>query len=161
MLYYVVMKTNTNESARMVIQNLLRLLNKFDRIEKMPIVLENGVELTTKEIHTIQAIGETEKINVTEVGTHFGVTKGAASQMVSRLVERGFVTKSISAHSNKEFELTLTDLGWQAFKTHERFHGQDMAELIKLIGSYKKNRIRDFGDMLSLVEEIMNRRLGK
>jgi DNA-binding MarR family transcriptional regulator len=155
------MKINPDEQTRVVIQQLLRLLNKFGRIEKMPIVLDNGVELTTKEIHTIQAIGEAENINVTDVGVHFGVTKGAASQMVSRLVERGFVTKSMSAHSNKEYELSLTDLGWKAFKAHERFHGQDMDELIAQIGSYKQERIHDFEEMLGRVEGIMDRRLGK
>ena len=147
------------EPVKIVVGKLLRLLNKFARVEKLPIRIDGGIELTTKEVHTIQAIGEHKKINVTEVGAHFGVTKGAASQMVSRLVERGFVDKAVSAHSNKEFELTLTDLGWRAFRAHERFHGKDMDELVRQLQSFSPEQLQDVSSVLRLFETVMDKRL--
>lgn len=147
------------EPVKIVVGKLLRLLNKFARVEKLPIRIDGGLELTTKEVHTIQAIGERKKINVTEVGKHFGVTKGAASQMVSRLVERGFVDKAVSAHSNKEFELTLTYLGWQAFRAHERFHGKDMDELVQQLKAFPASQLRDVSTVLGRFEVIMDKRL--
>ncbi len=153
------MNMKDNQSAKNVIQQLLRLLNKFSRIEKQPIVLANGFELTTKEIHTIQAIGEAKKIIVTDVGKYFGVTKGAASQMVSRLVAKGFVTKTVSPETNKEYELSLTKLGWEAYAVHEKLHGRDMDKLLSGLNEFSDECLGDFISVLSRLEHVMDKRL--
>ena len=68
-----------------------RILNKFQRLEPISIQLGPGKAITHKELHVIQAIGEIEQINITKIGAHFGVTKSAASQVVSKLVKKGLV----------------------------------------------------------------------
>lgn len=157
----MLMRTEKDDSVNALIRKLLRLLNKLGRIEEQPISVDDHIELTTKEIHTIEAIGNRKKINVTEVGAHFGVTKGAASQRISRLVERGFVTKAQAAHSSKEFELTLTELGWRAFHAHERFHGQARAELVSRLSELTQTQIDDVASVLDTMEVIMNKRLNE
>ncbi|GAB0150513.1 MarR family transcriptional regulator [Marichromatium gracile] len=153
------MDTPAHDSIDALIRHLLRLLNKLDRIEKQPIQVEDGLDLSTKEIHTVEAIGERGTMNVTEVGTHFGITKGAASQRISRLVERGLVAKRAAAHSNKEFELSLTDLGWRAFRAHEHYHGRAKTELIERLAALPREQLDDVTVVLDIMEGVMNERL--
>ena len=103
-----------------------RILNKFQRLESTAIQVGPGRTITHKELHVIQAIGEIDQINITQIGSHFGVTKSAASQVVSKLVKKGLVAKAQAAHSGKEFQLTLTATGWEAYKLHENHHSKNI-----------------------------------
>ena len=100
------------------VQGLLRIAHLYARIEAMPIPVDEDNTVSTREAHTIQAIGEGDVINVTQVASHFGITKSAASQLVAKLEKRGFLHKRPAAHSNKEFQLSLTELGDSAFRAH-------------------------------------------
>ncbi|MEJ2718813.1 MAG: MarR family transcriptional regulator, partial [Deltaproteobacteria bacterium] len=57
--------------------HLMRICNVHSRIEGHLIRFDEGVEMTPKEIHTIQAIGEHQQMNVTDVAAYFRVTKAA------------------------------------------------------------------------------------
>jgi len=138
---------------------LLRVAKMYARIEEMPIPLGNGMEVTTREVHTIQAIGDNESMTVTGLATYFGITKSAASQMVSKLVKKGFLLKNQSVQSAKEYELSLTPLGWVAFRAHEQFHGRDMTVLIERLSGFSLSQIATLSVMLEAIGSLMNQRL--
>jgi DNA-binding MarR family transcriptional regulator len=147
--------------VRAVSRRLTRIINKHSRMEEHVIRFDEGVEMTPKEIHTIQAIGEREDINITGVASHFGVTKSAASQMVARLEEKGFLEKEPSAHSNKEFRLNLTELGWRAFHAHERLHGEHMADVVSRLGVFTLSQLGSTSALLEVIESVVDDRLKK
>ncbi|HAY23133.1 MarR family winged helix-turn-helix transcriptional regulator [Desulfobacca acetoxidans] len=140
-------------------RKLMRILNKRARLEALRIRFDDGVELNPREIHTIQAIGEHRPINVTELAAYFGVTKSAASQIVSKLAEKGFVEKQHTANNNKELDLSLTELGWRAFQAHERFHGKHFAELVNRLGAFSLAQIATASVILDVIEDIVEERL--
>ncbi|MDD4952814.1 MAG: MarR family transcriptional regulator, partial [Desulfovibrionaceae bacterium] len=107
----------------------------------------------------IQAIGNQEHMSVTEVAAVFGVTKSAASQMVSRLVDKGFLEKRQAPHSNKEYQLRLTPLGWKAYDAHENFHGKDREELIKRLRTVSKSEIIAVTTLLDAMNNVLDRRM--
>ena len=131
----------------------------------MPVELEQfveeGVEATHRELHAIQAIGENERINITELGTYFGVTKSAASQMITKLARKGFVEKESSAHNSKELQLTLTRLGRRAFELHEKFHGEHMADLVESLGAFSLSEIETTAVLLDVIESVVDERLSR
>jgi len=88
-----------------------------------------GVPLYKTEIHTIRAIGENPRINVTKLAEHMGVTKGAVSQTINKLARKNIVRKTHSHANAKEILLELTDLGWTGFHNHEQFH-MDMFDVV-------------------------------
>ena len=67
------------------IRGLLRIAKMYSRIEALPIPVDENLEVTTREAHTIEAVGEHEQISVTQVASHLGITKSTASQMVPKL----------------------------------------------------------------------------
>ncbi|QHI70857.1 MarR family transcriptional regulator [Tichowtungia aerotolerans] len=149
------------ELAKTAIRQLLRIANRYARIEKMPISIGDGMEITTREVHTIQAVGEREQMCVTDVAAHFGVTKSAASQLIAKLEKKGFVEKMPLPGNNKELQLSLTEMGWQAFRAHETFHGKDLKRLIDLLGAYPLQQIATLSVMLEAIGSIMDERLGE
>lgn len=147
------------ELIKSAIRELLRISKKYQRIEKMPILVSEGVEITTQEAHTIQAVGEQENISVTGVALHFGVTKSAASQVVARLAKKGFLLKGQALDNNKELQLTLTELGWRAFHAHEQFHGEDLTYLIERLSVFPLQQIAVLSVMLETISSVMGARL--
>ena len=111
--------------ARRKLEELLTLLDrvvaKLSAMQQTPREYGTRIPLYGSEIHTIQAIGKSVGINVTQLAEKMGVTKGAVSQMVSRLVEKGMVQKTHPQDNAKEVALGLTELGWIGFRNHERF----------------------------------------
>lgn len=74
-----------------------RTMHKYLQVEKQPRQYGPGILLTqTTEIHTIAIIGDQPNINVTELARQRGVTKGAASQLVYKLVNKGYLRKEKS-----------------------------------------------------------------
>lgn len=138
-----------------------RILNKFQRLESTSIQLGSGKAITHKELHVIQAIGEIKQINITKIGAHFGVTKSAASQVISKLVQKGLVTKEQSVHSGKEFQLTLTELGWEAYKLHENHHGKNIREIAKRLSSFSITQIATTSNLLDVIEGVVDERLAE
>ena len=155
------MMDTKKDLIKSTIRQLLRISTKYSRIESMPIHVNDNIEISTREAHVIQAIGERKQISVTDLASHFGVTKSASSQIVAKLAGKGFLEKAQSPHSNKELELTLTDLGWQAFRAHERFHGKDMEALIKHLDAYPMQQIATLSVLLDAIDGKMNERLGE
>ena len=144
---------------RALVYKLARIINKRSRIEALRIRFDDGAEFTPREIHTIEAIGKHENINVKELGDRFGVTKSAASQLVSKLERRGFVVKKHAAHSNKELRLSLTDSGWRAFHAHKRHHKMHMADMVAKLETFSLSQIATTSVLLETIEDVMDSRL--
>jgi len=141
------------------IRQFVRVARKYADAENLPIPVDGHGEISTREAHIIEAVGDTPEINVTALAKRFGVSKSAASQMISRLVQKGFVDKSPAPHSNKEFILTLTELGWRGFAAHERFHGQDLARLKSRLGAFSLSQVATLSVLLEAIDDVVDKRL--
>lgn len=145
-----------------LMNRLWRLSHKYAELEKTPIRYDADVTLPPGEVHSIQAIGKNADINVKDLGKHFGISKSAASQMVSRLVKKGYVVKSNPADNHKELRLSLTARGWEAFSLHERFHARHQEKLIsRLQTAFSEAEIRRADGFFQLIEEVIDERLQK
>ena len=149
----------TPPHIKATVHQLTQVARKFAHIEALPITVEEGLIISTREAHTIQSVGELSCTNVTDVANCFAITKSAASQLVSKLTGKGFLVKQQSAHSNKELQLSLTPLGWQAFKAHEHFHGKDMNQIVSCMEKFTNEDIATLTALLKTINTIMDKRL--
>jgi DNA-binding MarR family transcriptional regulator len=99
----------------------LRIINKFNELEKIPIDHGTGDLLYASEINTLEIIGKSPGINFTQIARKRGVTKGAVSQIVAKLVRKGLVVKKQALDNGKTVLLELSDMGAIAFENHEKF----------------------------------------
>ena len=160
-LYYVEMKTKKN-AIESISFHLVRIMNKHSFLEEQPIHFAADVVLTPREIHSVQAIGEHERINVKELGDYFGITKSAASQMIARLSAKGLVKKENRDGNNKELFLSLTESGWKAFNAHECFHDKHMADLTRNLSSkFTVAEMLKTSELLAIIENVLDKRISK
>ena len=154
-----------DEIIRETTRRLFRLLNKHAQLEALPINLRDGTDLTHRELHVLDAIGEHAQHSVVDVGVCLGVTKSAASQMISKLSKKGLVEKHYAAHSNKEYRLRLTKIGKEAFMLHKRVHGEHMMDVVARLEAFSLSQIATVSVVLevmeSVVDERMKERLGR
>ncbi len=126
----------------------IQVMNRYSALEKTPLDFGTNERLYPSEIHTIEAIGKNYGINITALGNALGVTKGAVSQKVARLVGKGLVTKIKAPSSEKEVLLKLTEKGWKAFEGHEKFHMGLYVDFIKYIENFSTDEIKRFSEIL-------------
>ncbi len=147
------------ELIRSAIRQLVRVARKFSAIEDLPVRVDDARRITTSEAHAIEAIGECEEMNVTQLADNFGVTKSAASQMAAKLHRSGYIRKKPAPHSRKETLLSLTDMGRRAFEAHERSHGRDMAELVGSLSGFSVSQVATVSVLLEAIGAVMDERL--
>ena len=134
-----------------------RIIHKYSQYEKRPLVYCKDIMLTQPEIHTVAIVGDHEGINVTQLAAMRGITKGAASQMVYKLVDKGLIKKQVSAESDAAVSLFLTKKGQQARKEHRKLHetmGTKFDMLLSRIPEDVKDTMMDF--LKAFEEELDN-----
>ncbi len=141
------------------VMQLLKIARKHSHVEALPVPVTAEMSISTSEAHTIQAIGEHDQINITDLAGLFGYSKSAASQIVAKLSGKGFIEKNLAPNSNKEYQLSLTYLGWQAFKAHEQFHGHDMNHLVDKLEPFSISQIATISVLLESIDEVFEERL--
>jgi DNA-binding MarR family transcriptional regulator len=132
--------------------NLLRLMNKFNKLEKQPIAFSTGDLLSTTEVHTIDEIGKKEGKTVTELCGLFGVTKGAVSQIVGKLSRKGYVTKVRNENFGKEILLSLTPKGHKVFAAHIKMHNKIDEYLAQKSKDISSEQVKQFMDIMKRIE---------
>lgn len=122
------------EDMESMARQLERIVHKYTRMEKGKRYIKGDISLSYAEIHTIDAIGSAENMNVTQLASFQGITKGAVSQMINKLVEKGFVKKCVSPESEAVVILKLTEGGEKIYQAHSEYHRKQGKELAETIG---------------------------
>ncbi len=93
-----------------------------------------GVPLTMIESHTLTYIDDHPGTTVTELTRFWHKTKGALSQIVSRLEKNGFVTKSKTEDNAKTVHLTTTEEGHRVSNVHKMYDIKDISKTLAELG---------------------------
>lgn len=108
-----------NSELQHLIDQFLKILHLYSVISRKPVDYGTGDLLYFTEIHTISAIGRNREINLSRLSENMGVTRGAISQTVRKLVSKNLVVKDNT--NLKEFSLRLSDKGQAAYKGQMSF----------------------------------------
>ena len=100
------MNNEVNELVRLF-QSILHLYTIF---EKKSCDFGAGTKVYITEIQTVSVIGENPNANLTQIAEIMGVTRGAISQTVRKLIAKKLVVR-INSRNQKEINLGLTDFG--------------------------------------------------
>jgi DNA-binding MarR family transcriptional regulator len=103
-----------------LIDLFLKILHLYSVIGKKPKDYGTGDMLYFTEIHTITMVGKNNEINMTKLADIMGVTKGAISQTIRKLVSKNLIIKS-NIINRKEISLKLSEKGLIVYKAQESF----------------------------------------
>jgi len=99
-----------NNELQNLIDLFLKILHLYSVISRKPVDYGTGDLLYFTEIHTISVVGKNREVNMTRLAEMMGVTKGAISQTVKKLVNKNLILKT-NITNRKEVNLKLSDKG--------------------------------------------------
>lgn len=138
-----------------------RIIHKYTQVEKMPQKYCDGLLLTQPEIHTVVSIGNQEGIGVTQLAKIRGITKGAVSQMIYKLRDKGLVEKQISPDSDAAVSLFLTDKGKQVCLEHRKRHKSHSDMFMRLMSSLSEENLLKMTEFFNSFEKELDAMLSK
>lgn len=80
-----------------------------------------GELYTPLEVHTVSLVEEHPGISVTEIAQQTLRTKGAVSQIVTRLEEKGLLRRERNSLNGRQYFLYVTDEGLRLSKLHKEY----------------------------------------
>jgi DNA-binding MarR family transcriptional regulator len=146
-----------NNKLQELIDLFLKILHLYSVITRKPKDYGTGDLLYFTEIHTITMVGKNNEINMTQLAEMMGVTKGAISQTIRKLVNKNLISKS-NAINKKEINLKLSEKGLIVYKGQESFQ----KELFTFAGSLYESATPEERDLvkrlfLAITENMQSR----
>ena len=132
-----------------------RVIHKYNQGENKKRDYQIGIALTQTEVHIVAVIGEQPGIGIKALAQAKGVTAGAASQMVKKLIQKGLVRKQVSAESEAKIELFLTEDGWTCFEEHRKIHEEANQKWCKLFDELDDKSYELVTQIVTRMEEIL------
>ena len=140
------MINNNNDIDSYLLDVLLRYYNKLLIINKKPLDYGTGYPLYKSEIHMIDFIGRHPDLNISELAWETGMTKSAASQIVTKLYKKNLISKN---RYKKEVVVNLTAEGIKAFNGHKKYHEtQNQYSVFKNTSKYTLEVKKLFADFI-------------
>ena len=109
---------------------LVRLFKDLLEIEGKALITDEFKDITTNDMHIIEAIGIEEPKKMSEVAKLMSVTMGTLTKAMDALTRKGYVIRERSTEDKRVVRVRLTDKGKSAYYHHEQFH-RHMIEHIK------------------------------
>lgn len=112
---------------------LVRLFRDINTIEERAIRTEEYKDVTTNDMHVMEAIGIQEAKNMTSVAKSLEVTTGTLTIAVNSLVKKGYVERVRSEEDRRVVLVSLSEKGKKAYLHHQQFHQQMIASILETL----------------------------
>lgn len=116
------------EEVMPLFQILGTVLTRYARIERRPVDFGAGTPLYPAEVHMLSTLDMLGDSRVTDIAKACGVTKGAVSQMLRRLRDKGLAVREADASGNAV--IRLTEIGKAVSRAHNDFHREHDREFL-------------------------------
>ena len=139
-----------------LIEQLFDISEKLGKIDRTPHYFGVDEPITRAEIHLVADIAREEGRSVTELARSKGVTKGAISQMLSRLEKKGLIEKKADAGNNSRLLILLTPKGCLANAGHDRVHERIHHLFVEHIGELDDRTHVFLKDLFTRIERMLD-----
>lgn len=109
-----------NSELQELIDLFLKILHLYSVINRKPKDYGTGDLLFFTELHTISMVAGNREINMTRLADIMGVTRGAISQTIRKLVRKELIIKD-NINNRKEVTLKLSPKGRKVLKEQDSF----------------------------------------
>lgn len=101
---------------------LVNLFRDILDIEQKAIITEEFHDITSNDMHVIEAIGIGEPKNMSSIAKKLSVTVGTLTIAMNSLVKKGYVFRERGKKDRRVVYISLTERGKAAYEHHARFH---------------------------------------
>ena len=117
---------------------LVKLFKNINSIEEQAIRTGDYQDMTTNDMHVIEAIGVREPKNMTAVARALSVTTGTLTIAINSLVKKGYVVRVRSEEDRRVVLVSLSPKGKKAFAHHKRFHEEMIQAITERLSEEEK-----------------------
>ncbi len=110
---------------------LVWIMKDIMEIESKSLITGEFKDITTNDMHVIEAVGIKEPRNMTSVANTLGITVGTLTISINGLVKKGYVHRVRSDADRRVVLVSLTEKGEKAYHHHEKFHEDMIQSLLK------------------------------
>lgn len=142
-----------------LIHDFKRLIHVLSISKRNPVAYDD-ITLYRAEVHILEIIGNSANTTVTDIARDLGVTKGAISQIVSKLYSKEIIRKKEIPNSNRQ-ELSLTPRGKSIFKAHAQRERDLIESVDNKLEMLSTREIDIFRDILNSVTEFIQQHSDK
>ncbi|SMC95804.1 MarR family winged helix-turn-helix transcriptional regulator [Sporomusa malonica] len=140
-----------------IMEKMFRAFNEMNESAKQPRDYGTGQLLYQSEIHTVSTICNHKQVNASELAQIMGITKGAITQVVNKLIQKGLVEKYNLPGNKKEVYFSPTESGRIANKAHCRYHEEIHGHVIGYLGELDEEKLEAIGQFFDIFFSSMKR----
>lgn len=150
-------KLTSNNNVHLLHDRFKKIVDLFIKLEQKPRRYGTVELLTQTQIHLIELIGDSnESLSVTDLSLRQGVTKGAVSQNIKRLEQKGLAYKEEDPKNISRIFIRLTNKGKTAHYAHKLWHEKADGGFKKYFSEMKKDKIDFLLQAFDKVEDFFN-----
>lgn len=144
-----------HETLNDLLVNLFRSINS---IEEKAVRAGEYKDLTTNDMHVIEAVGLGEPRNMTLVARQQSVTTGTLTISMNSLVKKGYVKRERSEEDRRVVLVSLTEKGRRAYGQHKRFHDRLIREVVDgLNGQEQEILQRSLSNLMGYFQRLQDK----
>jgi DNA-binding MarR family transcriptional regulator len=129
---------------------LKRMVNIIATGKNRPYQYGN-ITLYRAEVHILEMIGKQNGITASDIVNNIGVTKGAISQIISKLFKKRLIHRTTKADNIKIHELHLTKKGMQVLSFHNEYEKELMKKILPELRKLSTETISSFTSIVNSV----------
>ncbi len=145
-----------DDSLSIINKLFVDLFNDILSIEELSLKNAFFSDVSITEIHTIEAIGISERPTMSQVAKKLDITLGTLTVAIKNLVNKGLVERYYSQNDKRVVNIGLTKKGRTIFRLHEKFHKEMILESLK---DLSKEEISILSGTLDKIHKFLNNKL--
>ncbi|MFA6709043.1 MAG: MarR family transcriptional regulator [Fusobacterium sp.] len=134
-------------------RQLLDVISTFRNYDGKARYFETDYKLSFSDIHLIEFIGKNNNTYVSQIANENKITKGAVSQSVKKLEQKGYLCKTIDIDNKSREFIKLTDKGKIANKNHEDYHKKIDNQIDSILKDFSEEEQRSILLFLKKIEK--------
>lgn len=146
---------NRKTASKELMETFIRMVSKYNALEKHPVKYGTKHEFHHSERHMLDIFGDNPGMNITELAELLGVTKGAISQIVSKLEKKGAVRRYKEAGNGKEVRIELTAKGLEIYEHHKAKNDETISYLQGVLREHPDDKVEFLVEMFKSLESYL------
>jgi DNA-binding MarR family transcriptional regulator len=146
----------TEAASKEIMELFLRVVNKYNALEKIPVRRYSDHGLYHSERHMLDRVADNPDRNITDLARDFGVTKGAITQIAKKLEAKGMIRRYKRAANDKEVFIELTEAGREFCEERSRTNKETMGPLIEELKRHSEETVLFLVSMFHWLDEFMD-----
>ncbi|ERJ77783.1 MarR family transcriptional regulator [Streptococcus sobrinus] len=135
-------------------QKLQSFLASYQKLEQEQHRIPNH-NLTVAEVHLLVALSKNNRMNLSQLAQKEQVSRSAVTQLVNKLVKKGYLKKEISQLKKSSYHLHLTQSGQEVIGWHQKQHDFLATQLEGVLQAYSKNFLTNLAHLMTDVEAVL------